>query len=254
VTKRSALLLSALLLAVIACEVTPPTYTPSPPQMTAGALNATYRAEATLWTEMPTGSPSLPAITSTPGGTSTLTPSPRPSVTATPSASPTSSIVELPTLGPGTAIYEVPPETGGVITDADIRALANLCVVEVRGQGAKRDAACVSVVSTVLTRIGARDMSDGSIIGTIRWRCYRDTVACQFPAYVTRGCEGISPQSCPDNYPDDQVHFVIVVYEYTRLLAMTRGACSGYLYYGSRPSDRGDCEIAGPNGVEGFHQ
>jgi hypothetical protein len=242
--KRALIFIIALLVATLACDSNPPAYTPSAPQATAGALNATYAAGTAT-------APSVtPSVTVTPEPTVTVTPS----VTATPSATMKSSIIELPTLAPGTAIYEVPPETGGALSDADIRALANLCVVEVRGQGAKRDAACVSVVSTVLTRVRSQDMSDGTVIGTIRWRCYRDTVACQFPAYVTRGCEGISPQSCPDNYPDDQVHFVIVVYEYTRLLAITRGACLDYLYYGSRPSDRGDCEIAGPNGVEGFHK
>lgn len=256
-TKRSAALLSALLLIALACSVEPPVYTPSAPQSTAGALNATYQAGTAtaegIWTDTPTGSPSSPAITSTPGGTSTLTPSPRPSSTATPSASPTSSIVELPTLAPGTAIYEVPPETGGLLSDADIRALANLCVVEVRGQGTKRDAACVSVVSTVLTRMERHELSDGTVTGTIRWRCRPGSLTCEFPAWVVNGCDGIRAGACPADFPDDQIHFVIVVYEYTRLLALTRDACEGYIYYGSRDIDRGGCEIEGPNGVEGFH-
>ncbi len=33
--------------AALACDVNPPARTPSPPQMTAGALNATYEAQAT---------------------------------------------------------------------------------------------------------------------------------------------------------------------------------------------------------------
>jgi hypothetical protein len=41
------MVLLVLTLAVLACDVNPPAWTPSPPQMTAGALNATYEAQAT---------------------------------------------------------------------------------------------------------------------------------------------------------------------------------------------------------------
>lgn len=249
----------ALLLAALACEVKPPDYTPSPPQMTAGALNATYEARATQtaeakWTDTPTGSPSLPATTSTPGATSTSTPSPRPPATQTPTKKPTSSIVELPTLGTGTYVYEVTPETGGVITDADIRALAGLCVVEVRGLGDKRDAACASVVSTVFERMERHELSDGTVKGTITYGCAPGVMACQFPAFVAQGCKGIQPAACPDNYPETVTHFTIVVYEYLRLRALTEGGCFNYFYYGNQPFDRGGCEIAGPGGIEGFHE
>lgn len=194
----------------------------------------------------------MPAVAPEPSAIQSYTPlasrTPAPSVT--PAASPTSGIKELPTLATGTYVYEVPPETGGTLSDADIRTLANLCVVEVRGYGDARDPACVSVVSTVFTRMARKHLSDGTVEGTITWDCKAGDIACQFPAYVAQGCRGIKPSACPENYPEAQTHFTIVVYEYLRLKAMTDGACTGYEYYGIKAFDYGGCRVAG----EGFHQ
>lgn len=214
-----------------ACVLIVPTEPPSPPQLTAGALNATYEAGATLTAQ------------------STETPTPEP--TDTPTATLTSSVIELPTLGTGTYVYEAP--TAAPLTDADVRALANLCTVEVRGMGDRRDPACISVVSTVLERIERRELSDGTVRGTIAWGCTAGKRECQFPAYVVNGCAGIQPSACPQNYPDSVTHFTIVVYEYLRLRALSDGACEGFFYYGIKSFDRGGCEIAGPGGVEGYH-
>lgn len=157
----------------------------------------------------------------------------------------------MPTLGTGTYVYEIPsPEP---LSDADIRSLAQLCVVEVRGMGEKRDPACISVVSTVFERMERHELSDGTVQGTIAWGCHAGVTECQFPAYVVNGCAGIQPSACPQNYPDAVTHFTIVVYEYLRLRALSDGACEGYFYYGIKPFDWGGCEIASPGGSEGFH-
>jgi len=78
---------------LLACDWTPPPYTPSAPQQTAGAYNATYAAGT---------------MTALAGPSLTPTPPDTPTDPA-PSRTPTSSICELPTLGPGTFILEVTP-------------------------------------------------------------------------------------------------------------------------------------------------
>lgn len=231
------LLAGLLLISSAACTLIVPTEPPSPPQMTAGALNATYEAEATETF----AATNIPSATVTPSPTATDTPTPCCGL----------GITELPTLGTGTYVYEVP--TPEPISDADLRALAGLCTVEVRGAGDKRDASCVSVVSTVFERMERGELSDGTVRGTIAWGCYAGAKECQFPAYVANGCAGIQPSACPQSYPDSVTHFTIVVYEYLRLRALTDGACQGYFYYGIKPFDRGGCEITAPSGVEGFH-
>ena len=47
ITMIYVLILTLVLLAALACDVNPPARTPSPPQLTAGALNLTYEARAT---------------------------------------------------------------------------------------------------------------------------------------------------------------------------------------------------------------
>lgn len=230
------LLVALLLISSAACTLILPTEPPSPPQMTAGALNSTYEAEAT----------ETFAATNIPTDTVTATPSPTATDTPTPCCG--LGITELPTLGTGTYVYEVP--TVEPLSDGDLRALAGLCTVEVRGAGERRDAACVSVVSTVFERMERRELSDGTVRGTIAWGCYAGARECQFPAYVANGCAGIQPSACPQSYPDAMTHFTIVIYEYLRLRALTDGACTGYFYYGIKPFDFGGCEIAG----EGFHE
>jgi hypothetical protein len=61
----------AMLLAIIACGIMEPVYTPSLPQATAGALNETYQAAATQT--------ALPSATST----ATATPTDTPTITLT---------------------------------------------------------------------------------------------------------------------------------------------------------------------------
>lgn len=214
------------------CILIVPTEPPSPPQLTS------------FWSNT-----QIVAGTETARATATASPtaSDTPTATSTPTPCCGLGITELPTLGTGTYVYEVP--TPQPLTDADIRSLANLCVVEAKTERPDRDAACVSVVSTVFARMRSGKMSDGTVFGTITWGCRADSKSCQFPSWAARGCRGIRPEVCPDNYPEIQTHFVIVIYEYTRLLAMTQGACQGFIYYGIKSFDFGGCEIAG----QGFH-
>jgi hypothetical protein len=139
------------------------------------------------------------------------------------------------------------------LSDHDVRYLARLCTVEVRGMGKNRDIACMSVVSTVLYRMAHHELSDGTVKGTIAWNCKAGDEGCQFPAYTVNGCDGILPQACPLSYPDTVSHFAAVVAHYLAGHGKAPGVCEGYLYYGNQPYDRGGCEIAGPTGVEGWH-
>lgn len=224
-----------VLLVGVACisvvvSSTPPVNTELEPQDAAATYNATYEEGATFEAQATTAYP---------------TASPTPTLTPTATLTPTSSIEELPTLETGTYIYEVPPE--------DIEVLARLCVVEVRGMGDRRADACVSVVSTVLTRMMSRYLSDGTVAGTIAWKCYPGTLECQFPAYSLHGCAGILPVACPWSYPDDIKYFREVVSDFVK--GNVRGnVCLGYRFYGSKRFDFTECVIESHNGtVEGFH-
>ena len=118
---------------------------------------------------------------------------------------------------------------------SDIDILARLCVVEVRGFGGMRDDACVSVVSTVMTRMNSGYLSNGTVRGTILWGCTAESCI-QFPGYVVNGCAGIQPAACPWNYPDDIAHFRDVVDSYLRGRWGPGFWCSGFTYYDSRPT------------------
>lgn len=137
------------------------------------------------------------------------------------------------------------------ITARHREALAALCWVEVRGMKPLVDA-CLSVVSTVLTRTAYRLMSDGTVDGTITRGCTKDSEWCQFPAYVWNGCEGIKPLLCPYNSPSALAIFRQVVdWFFDRGI---RGSCDGYLMYGSRASDRPECQIDDGNEFLNFYR
>lgn len=97
----------------VSCNFQPPIYTPSPPQMTAGALNSTYEAgtsTARAATVTPTATVTLisPAeATATQRAADLLSPMPFDTPTPIVRDTPTSSICPLPTLGPGTYVLEV---------------------------------------------------------------------------------------------------------------------------------------------------
>lgn len=131
------------------------------------------------------------------------------------------------------------------ITYEDTGHLARLCWVEVRGMGEEREAACASVVSTVLTRAAYGILSDGTIEGTITWGCGPETVACQFPAYVVHGCEVVR-EACPFDDPQGVAYFRLVVI--LTLEGTIRPACDGYVYYGIQDFDAPECRIEADNG------
>jgi hypothetical protein len=113
-------------------------------------------------------------------------------------------------------------------SSVEIKALSALCWVETRGMGIKKPVACASVLSTVFTRASEKLMSDGTILGTIRWGCRPENTTCQFPAFVSFGCEGIT-HPCPFDDPKGMVEFMGYVYQY--LYGELSGECSGFTYY-----------------------
>lgn len=136
-------------------------------------------------------------------------------------------------------------------TPAEERSLAALCWVECRGTLDQRAACCTSVIDTVMTRIELGMITDYTVIGTIRYGCGPDTLACQFPAYTTRGCLGIK-SSCPfyDEQGMELFGMIVKLYEEQAI----RPTCDGYLYYGLKSFDRPDCRIEASNGSwSNFH-
>lgn len=171
--------------------------------------------------------------------TATLRAKEIPTATPTITITPTSSIREVTPCG--AAICEIEP---------DEIVLSRLCTVEVRGMGRHKDAACMSVISTVYERIRQGKYTDGSVKGTLRFGCGPYTVECQLPAYAANGCDGIIPQACPLNYPVDMAYFVGVARRYIEG-ERARDGCYGALYYGSRHGvdDKADaCVIFALNG------
>jgi hypothetical protein len=125
------------------------------------------------------------------------------------------------------------------------RSLAALCWVECRGMQDQRSACCSSVIDTVMTRIERNKITDGTITGTIRFQCYANTLACQFPSYVTRGCQGIN-SPCPFNDEEGMELFSMVVQLYDH--GAIKPTCSGYLYYGLKDFDKPECRVQASNG------
>lgn len=236
--KQYILILVVLILS--ACQASGPLATQIADSNTAIAQTATGASE---WTTTPTASPSLSGTISTPAATYTPTPSPQPSPTVTLP----SSIVEVPICN--TSICEVP--------EPDENILARLCVVEVRGFGDKRRIACLSVISTVLTRKNMHIYSDGTISGTITWGCTPENGCLQFPGFVVNGCQGITPEACPWAYPADIAFFQAVAREALNGVVGGGNGCYDFLYYGSRDMDMTPdaCIITSQNGLEkeGFH-
>jgi hypothetical protein len=131
------------------------------------------------------------------------------------------------------------------VTDNEMTALSALCWVECRGMEDKRADCCASVLSTVFERARQRQMSDGTILGTLRYGCRADTVACQFPAYVANGCEGIvSP--CPFDDKKGMGHFEYIVRRYLRHSLVA--PCEKYLFYDLWTSGRKICTVESDNG------
>jgi hypothetical protein len=156
------------------------------------------------------------------------------------------------TPAPGVAQGGVVEPTASVnFSQAEEQSLAALCWVECRGMLDQRAACCSSVIDTVMTRIERGLMTDGTVIGTIRYGCGPETKTCQFPAFVTRGCKGIT-HPCPFNDPDGLALFDNVVQLYEA--GAIKPSCAGYLFYGLRKFDKPDCRIAASNGSwSNFH-
>lgn len=214
----------------------------SSPQQTAAAYNATYAAGTATANAI-----FVPTPEYNPTMTPTATETPQPTDTPTPTLTAWAPIEVTPC---GQAICVLP--------DQDEDVLARLCVAEVRGFGDKRRIACLSVISTVLTRMVTRLYSDGTVEGTIKWGCGPETQACAFPRYIVDGCEGIIPSACPWAYPDSIAYFQGVARDaLDGEWGGTSGVCRGYLYYGSRDLDMmpDACIITSQNGLEkeGFH-
>jgi hypothetical protein len=209
-----------------------------------GPLQATLNADATQMAATADSlTPTPEYVTQTPQATFTAT------LAATPTARPTPTvpIVVVTPCGPG------PCEVATPEGDSDEAILARLCVVESRGFGNQRDAACLSVISTVLRRTREHRYSLGTIASTITWGCAANTQECQFPAWVVNGCEGIEPAACPWNYPIDIAYFMA---DARAALNgdLSGAACPNFLYYDSATIYDSDCIITAPNGQrEGFN-
>lgn len=165
-------------------------------------------------------------------------------VTATPL-----SVFKEPTMPPEATVS---PELRYEPQDSEIDALAKLCTVEIRDMAGVRDTACLSVVSTVITRLTSGIMGGDTIRDTIARGCYPDTIHCPFPAHVVWGCDGIIARACATTYPADIAHFTHVVESY---FEGARGDCDGYLSYGIKDFDlHNACVIQAANGLyQGWH-
>lgn len=188
--------------------------------------------------------PHNPHLTPSLTATHTLVPSETP--TLLPSVTPSRTPVEptiYPTLSPSSGTMT---EEHYGISQKDREALARLCVIEVRGMRTVRYDACLSVISTVVTRAQTKIISDGTIAGTIGWGCTTESQACQFPAHVLdSGCEGLLSQACAYNYPEEIKYFGEVVLSF---IYGDVGSCSGYIYYGITEQDPPECQIISPSG------
>lgn len=124
----------------VSCALNIPEYTPSPPQLTAGALNATYEAE--------TASTAIAAMTATQEaiGTPTATTEPQ---TATPTQSPTSSIEEVTATR---TIIEVSPLAGPVWPPAGIPKIESGAYIPWEGLNIRK---CASLSCAVEPGAGA---------------------------------------------------------------------------------------------------
>lgn len=172
-------------------------------------------------------------------------PSSLPEAVAVISSSPPPVTVESVTVYKTEVIYH-PSE----IYFQDVVYLAALCVVETKGMEERSAESCMSVVSTVLTRIEKSILSDGTVEGTITWDCNTGDLECQFPAYVVNGCNGIVAHMCPYNYPQDLIEMFDLIHLYLLQRGHTiRAKCEGYLFYGLKEFDTPECRIESENGL-----
>jgi hypothetical protein len=108
----------------------------------------------------------------------------------------------------------------------------------------ERPNCCASVIDTVTTRIAKGLMTDGTILGTLRYGCAQETENCQFPAYVANGCAGIvSP--CPFDDATGMAYFRQFVDGY--FAGILEPSCGGYLFY-DLGLDTPECTIEADNG------
>ncbi len=158
---------------------------------------------------------------------------------------PTPTYIPLPTeenLLPPLLPYPNQPMSDGLL-------LARLGVAECRGMGPRRDQCHFSVMSTVMTRIKYRFVSDGTVYGTLDWGV--DGTQPQFVPWVTRGCNGISAAACNDNEPIQWA----VDNAYAFLAGQTMpGTCNGYVYYNSIPGGENECLLTGSGQFVEFFQ
>jgi len=153
-------------------------------------------------------------------------------------------VTEVPQPSPTVALFTPTLTSTPKQAPTEKDALAALCWVECRGMEEARDQCCASVIDTVFTRIDARQMSDCTVFGTLRWGCTEDTQACQFPAYVTRGCEGIA-SPCPFDDADGLRYFSGVVDDYYS--GELEPQCGNYLFY-DLGLEQTECSIVADNG------
>lgn len=161
------------------------------------------------------------------------------SATMTPSVTPF--VVETAVIPPTFTTMLTSTPTYAPLTN-DV--LAALCWVECRGMEEQRPNCCASVVDTVYTRIDARQMSDGTIFGTLNWGCTEDSETCQFPAYVVNGCSGIN-SPCPYDDPEGLAYFTDVVNSYSGGELVPY--CANFLFY-DLGLDTPECTIEAGNG------
>lgn len=129
---------------------------------------------------------------------------------------------------------------GYIFNNDTVELLARNCVAEVRGMKEKREDACLSVTSTVLTRTTTRHISTGTVESTLNWHSGHTW---QFVPWVTLGCEYVDPIACLDNYSLDWARHAIGNY-----IIGERGSCDDYLYYNSIEGGNNDCIILSSNG------
>lgn len=171
--------------------------------------------------------------TGTPEPTITLTPWRPVTVTPRPSTTPVDHIIELNT--------------------DEVEWLSATCWIEGRGFGDRRVDLCASVVSTIMYRTRNHFDSDGTVRGTLTFRCTPESEWCAFPSWAVTGCEGIVPEVCPFYDTDGMIYFRGVVLGY--LSGQFTAPCADFPFYDSRPDiPDGACLIEdGRGNTEVFH-
>lgn len=140
---------------------------------------------------------------------------PAPTATPTPSPTPTN-----------------PPPPVIEWTEQEINALTWLCYYEVRGMGAVRNDACLSVISTVRARYAYNSgFRETDVISTLLGEG-------QFSFTFDPGQPA----------PDPSLRDLVIAYQYG-----ARGSCTGYLYFDSIPGGPSLCVLSGGGQFIEFH-